>query len=112
MSLGRAFSAWESPVLSGLLGGVLKGNTLSGGGLRPPWPKFGTLASIFGLSARLTGGGRDALFGIPIGDVPLVDGCPGLTLGERINRAPGLVERPREGGLCRDTDEGERSEIS
>lgn len=56
--------------LSGLLGGVLNGDTissdvLSGFGARevPSWcNKFAGFAGIFGFSALLAGGGNEALF--------------------------------------------------
>lgn len=96
---------------SGLLGGVLNGETrsskeaLSEGGAagvneferNSNCPKFAAFAGIFGLSALFTGGGRDADF--PTGDTPL----PGEPLFSPVPPAPrlkfGVVGRCARGGL-------------
>lgn len=114
---GRVLSTLADGGLSGLLGGVLKGETLSSKELRscvaasaPPsnWEMFAGFAGIFGFSALLTGGGTEVLFAFPTGETSLA--------GRGASTEPpdgefGVFGRENErDGLCHEADLGETSE--
>lgn len=107
-----------SGAFSGLSGGVLNGEmrespeSVAVTGASLPLPRreiFAGLAGTFGLSARLTGGGTDVLFGFPIGEGSRE--CCG-TPTEPPKGEPGLLSRRTWGGLCHDADLGDKSGFS
>lgn len=109
---GRVLSTVVCGGLSGLLGGVLKGETLSSQELRScvgsNWEMFAGFAGIFGFSALLTGGGTEVLFAFPTGETSLAERGAST---EPPNGEFGVFGRENErDGLCHEADLGETSE--